>query len=74
MMTEQEYQEKLTECIAYKKWQVIADAVSLLNNMHDNFEAIINECKAERKAIIKALESNMSNKRKLDFIKSFVES
>ena len=74
MMTEQEYREKLAECIAYKKWQVVADAVNFLNNMTDNYEAIISEFKSDRRAIIKALESDMSNKRKLDFIKSFVES
>lgn len=73
-MTEQEYQEKLAECIAYKKWQVVADVANLLNNMNDNYEAIISEFKSDRRAIIKALESDMSNKRKLDFIKSFVET
>lgn len=73
MMTEREYQEKLAECIAYKKWQVVVDAVSLLNNMNDNFETMIREFIAERKSIIKMLESNVSNKQKLDFVKSFAE-
>lgn len=74
MMTESEYQEALMKCIAFKKWQVVADAVNFLNNMTDNYEAIISEFKSDRRAIIKALESDMSNKRKLDFIKSFVET
>lgn len=52
-MTEFEYQEKLTECIAYKKWQVVSDAVDILNNMNYNFEAAIAEFRAERRAIIK---------------------
>ena len=73
MMTEQEYREKLAECIAYKKWQVVADAVSLLNNMNDNFETMIREFIAERKSIIKMLDSDVSNKQKLDFVKSFAE-
>lgn len=73
-MTEAEYKEKLIECVSYKKWQVVADAVNLLNIMNDNYEAIISEFKSDRRAIIKALESDMSNKRKLDFIKSFVET
>lgn len=72
-MTEFEYQEALTNCIAFKKWQVVTDAVSLLNNMNDNFETMIREFIAERKSIIKMLESNVSNKQKLDFVKSFAE-
>lgn len=72
-MDELEYQEKLMECVAFKKWQVITDAALLLNNMNHNFEAVIAEIKAERKAIIKMLESNISNKQKLDFINSILK-
>ena len=72
-MTEFEYQEKLLECVAYKKWQVVTDAVTLLNNMNYNFEAIIGEFRAERQAIVKMLDSDVSNKQKLDFIKSFAK-
>lgn len=72
-MTEFEYQEKLLECVAYKKWQVVTDAVTLLNNMNYNFEAIIGEFRAERQAIVKMIDSDASNKQKLDFIKSFAE-
>lgn len=72
-MTEFEYQEKLLECVAYKKWQVVTDAVTLLNNMNYNFEAIIGEFRAERQAIVKMIDSDVSNKQKLDFIKSFAK-
>ena len=72
-MTEFEYQEKLLECVAYKKWQVVTDAVTLLNNMNYNFEAILGEMRAERQAIIKMLDSDASNKQKLNFIESFAE-
>ena len=72
-MAEFEYQEKLMECLAYKKWQVVTDAVTLLNNMNYNFEAIIGEFRAERQAIVKMLDSDVSNKQKLDFIKSFAK-
>ena len=72
-MTEFEYQEKLLECVAYKKWQVVTDAVTLLNNMNYNFEAIIGEFRAERQAIIKMLDSDVSNKQKLNFIESFAD-
>lgn len=72
-MTEFEYQEKLMECLAYKKWQVVNDAVDMLNNMNYNFEAVIGEMRAERQAIIKMLDSDVSNKQKLNFIESFAE-
>ena len=72
-MTEFEYQEKLMECLAYKKWQVVSDAVGMLNNMNYNFEAILGEMRAERQAIIKMLDSDVSNKQKLDFVKSFAK-
>lgn len=72
-MTEFEYQEKLMECLAYKKWQVVSDAVDMLNNMNYNFEAVIGEMRAERQAIIKMLDSDVSNKQKLHFIESFAE-
>ena len=73
MMTEFEYQEKLMACLAYKKWQVVNDAVDMLNNMNYNFEAVLGEMRAERQAIIKMLDSDASNKQKLHFIKSFAE-
>lgn len=72
-MTEFEYQEKLIECLAYKKWQVVNDAVDMLNNMNYNFEAVIGEMRAERQAIINMLDSDVSNKQKLRFIESFAE-
>lgn len=72
-MTEFEYQEKLMECLAYKKWQVVSDAVDMLNNMNYNFEAVLGEMRAERQAIIKMLDSDVSNKQKLHFIESFAE-
>lgn len=72
-MTEFEYQEALTNCIAFKKWQVVTDAVNLLNKMNYNFEVILGEIKAERQAIIKMLQSDVSNKQKLDFVKSFAD-
>lgn len=72
-MSESEYQEALMKCIAFKKWQVVADAVSFLNNMNYNLEAIIRELRAEQRAIVKMLQSDASNKQKLDFIKSFAE-
>ena len=72
-MTEFEYQEKLMECLAYKKWQVVNDAVDMLNNMNYNFEALLGEMRAERQAIIKMLDSDVSNKQKLNFIESFAE-
>ena len=72
-MTEFEYQEKLMACLAYKKWQVVNDAVDMLNNMNYNFEAVIGEMRAERQAIIKMLDSDVSNKQKLHFIESFAE-
>ena len=70
-MTEFEYQEKLMECLAYKKWQVINDAVDMLNNLNYNYEAVLNGIRAERQAIIKMLDSDVSNKQKLHFIESF---
>ena len=72
-MTESEYQEALMKCIAFKKWQVVTDAVTLLNTMNYNFKVLLREVKAERQAIIKMLQSDASNKKKLDFIKSFAE-
>lgn len=72
-MSEFEYQEKLMECLAYKKWQVVNDAVDILNNMNYNFEAVTGEMRAERQAIIKMLDSDVSNKQKLHFIESFAE-
>lgn len=72
-MTEFEYQEKLMECLAYKKWQVINDAVDMLNNMNCNYEAALSEIRAERQAIIKMLDSDVSNKQKLNFIESFAD-
>ena len=72
-MTEFEYQEKLMECLAYKKWQVVNDAVNMLNNMYYNYEEVLREAKAERQAIIKMLDSDASNKQKLHFIESFAE-
>lgn len=47
-MTEFEYQEKLMECLAYKKWQVINDAVDMLNKLNYNYEAVLNGIRAER--------------------------
>ena len=73
-MTEFEYQEKLMECLAYKKWNVVNDAVDMLNNMNYNFEAVLGEMRAERQAIIKMLDSDVSNKQKLNFIESFAEA
>ena len=61
------------ECLAYKKWQVVNDAVDMLNNMNYNFEAVLGEMRAERQAIIKMLDSDVSNKQKLHFIESFAE-
>ena len=61
------------ECLAYKKWQVVNDAVDMLNNINYNFEAILSEIRAERQAIIKMLDSDVSNKQKLHFIESFAE-
>lgn len=72
-MTEFEYQEKLMECLAYKKWQVVNDAVDMLNNMNYNYEAVIREVRAERQAIIKMLDSDVSNKQKLNFVESFAK-
>lgn len=72
-MNEFEYQKKLMECLAYKKWQVVNDAVDLLNNMNYNYEAVIGEMRAERQAIIKMLDSDASNKQKLHFIELFAE-
>lgn len=71
--TEFEYQKMLTECIAFKNWQVVTDAVTLLNTMNYNFKALLGEVKAERQAIIKMLQSDASNKQKLDFVKSFAK-
>ena len=70
-MTEFEYQEKVMECLAYKKWQVVNDAVDMLNNMNYNYEAVISEMRAERQAIIKMIDSDVSNKQKLAFVESF---
>ena len=72
-MNEFEYQKKLMDCIAYKKWQVVNDAVDMLNNMNYNYEAVIREVRAERQAIIKMLDSDVSNKQKLHFVESFAE-
>ena len=72
-MTEFEYQEKLMACLAYKKWQVVNDAVDMLNNMNYNYEAVLREMRAERRAINKMLDSDVSNKQKLHFIESFAE-
>ena len=72
-MTEFEYQEKLMECLAYKKWQVINDAADMLNNMNCNYEAVLREIRAERQAIIKMLDSDVSNKQKLNFVESFAD-
>lgn len=72
-MSEFEYQEKLMECLAYKKWQVVNDAVDMLNNLNYNYEAVIGEMRAERQAIIKMLDSDVSNKQKLHFIESFAD-
>ena len=72
-MTEFEYQEKLMACLAYKKWQVVSDAVGMLNNMNYNFEAVLGEMRAERQAIVKMLDSDASNKQKLRFIESLAE-
>ena len=72
-MTEFEYQEKLMACLAYKKWQVVNDAVDMLNNMNYNYEVVISEMRAERQAIIKMLDSDVSNKQKLHFIESFAD-
>lgn len=72
-MDDFEYKEALTKCIASRKWQVVVDAVVLLNNMNCNFEALLREVKAERQAIIKMLQSDASNKQKLDFVKSFAK-
>lgn len=72
-MTEFEYQEKLTECLAFKGWQVVTDAVSMLNNLNRNYEAMFGEVRAERQAIIKMLDSDVSKKQKLEFVESFAE-
>ena len=72
-MTEFEYREKLAECIAFKDWQVVTDAVTMLNTMNYNFKTLLREVKAEQQAIIKMLQSDASNKQKLDFVKSFAE-
>ena len=72
-MTEFEYQEKLMQCLAYKKWQVVNDAVDMLNNMNYNFEAVLGEVRAERQAIIKMLDSDASKKQKLEFVESFAD-
>lgn len=72
-MTEFEYQEKLMACLAYKKWQVVNDAVDMLNNMNYNYEVVISEMRAERQAIIKMLDSDVSKKQKLEFVESFAE-
>lgn len=72
-MTEFEYQEKLAECLAFKKWQVVTDAIAMLNNLTYNFEAVLSEIKAERQAIIKMLDSEASNKQKLNFVESFAK-
>lgn len=68
-----EYREKLIDCIMYKKWDVISDAVSMLNNMNHNYEVAISEVRAERQAIIRMLDSDVSNKQKLEFVKSFAD-
>ena len=70
-MTEFEYQEKLMECIAFKDWQVVTDAVSMLNNLNHNYRAVIREVIAERQAIIKMLDSDVSKRQKLEFVESF---
>lgn len=72
-MTEFEYQEKLMECLAFKDWQVVTDAISMLNNLNHNYKAALGEVKAERQAIIKMLDSDASNKQKLQFIESFAD-
>ena len=72
-MTEFEYQQKLMECLAFKEWQVVNDAVAMLNNLNHNYKAMFGEVRAERQAIIKMLDSDTSNKRKLDFVKSFAD-
>ena len=72
-MTEAEYNEKLSECITFKKWQVIVDAAKALIILDNNYDVIFNEVRAERQAIVKMLNSNVSNKQKLDFVKSFAE-
>ena len=41
--------------------------------MNYNFEAILGEMRAERQAIIKMLDSDVSNKQKLHFIESFAD-
>ena len=73
-MTEAEYKEKLSECIAFKKWQVVVDAAKALIILDNNYDVIFNEVRAERQAIVKMLQRNdIGNKQKLDFIKSFAE-
>lgn len=72
-MTEFEYQEKLIECLSFKGWQVVTDAVSMLNNLNHNYEALFGEVRAERQAIIKMLDSDVSKKQKLEFVESFAE-
>jgi predicted transcriptional regulator YheO len=72
-MTEFEYQEKLMDCLTYKKWQVVNDAVDMLNNMNCNYEVVLSEIRAERQAIITMLDSDASNKQKLHFVESFAE-
>ena len=72
-MTEFEYQEKLTECLAYKEWQVVNDAVAMLNNLNHNYKAVLGEVRAERQAIIKMLDSDASKKQKLEFVESFAD-
>lgn len=70
-MTEFEYQEKLMECLAFKEWQVVTDAVAMLNNLNRNYKTVLGEVKAERQAIIKMIDSDVSNKQKLAFVESF---
>ena len=72
-MTEFEYQEKLMECLAFKDWQVVTDAISMLNNLNHNYKVVLGEVNAERQAIIKMLDSDVSNKQKLQFIESFAD-
>ena len=71
--TEFEYQKMLTECIEFKNWQVVTDAITLLNTMNYNYKALLVEVKAEWQTIIKMLQSDASDKQKLDFVKSFAK-
>ena len=73
MMSEFEYEQKLMECILYKRHKVMEDVARMLATYHANCETLISEYRAEHQTIIKMLDSDASNKKKLDFVKSFAD-